>query len=69
MARVTVSSKYQVVIPKEVREKMKIRPGHKVEIFIYNCQIEFIPVRPIKEMRGFLKGIDSTVEREEEDRV
>jgi len=69
MARVTVSPKYQVVIPKEVREKMKIRPGQKVEIFIYNGQVEFIPVRPLKEMRGFLKGIDSTVERDEDDRI
>lgn len=69
MSIVTVSPKYQIVIPKEVRETLKIRPGQKVAVFAYDGRIEFVPVRPIKEMRGFLKGIDSTVEREEDDRV
>jgi AbrB family looped-hinge helix DNA binding protein len=61
---VTVSSKYQVVIPKDVRERLKIRPGQKVEAFALGGRIELVPVRPIKEMRGFLKGMNPDFERE-----
>jgi AbrB family looped-hinge helix DNA binding protein len=64
MDTVTVSSKYQIVIPQNVREPMGIRPGQKVRVMRYEDRIEVIPVRPIEEMRGFLKGIDTTVERE-----
>ena len=68
VAAVTISPKYQVVIPKEIREKLQLFPGQKVEAVAYNGRIELIPVRPIKEMRGFLKGLDTGVERES-DRV
>ncbi len=68
MSRVTVSPKFQVVIPREVRESMGIRPGEKVEVFQYENRIEFVPVKSIKSLRGFLKGIDTTVNREK-DRV
>lgn len=68
MASVTVSPKYQIVIPKEIRESMGIVAGQKVQITSYQGRIEVIPLKPIKEMRGFLKGIDTTVLREE-DRV
>jgi len=68
MASVTVSPKYQIVIPKEIRESMGIVSGQKVQITSYQGRIEVIPLKPIKEMRGFLKGIDTTVLREE-DRV
>lgn len=64
MDTVTVSSKYQIVIPQNVREPMGIRPGQKVRVMRYEDRIEVIPVRPIEEMRGFLKGIETTVERE-----
>ena len=64
MATVTVSSKYQVVIPKEVRDRLRIRPGQKVEAFALGGRIELVPVRPIKEMRGFLKGMNPDFERE-----
>ncbi|MDH5755513.1 MAG: AbrB/MazE/SpoVT family DNA-binding domain-containing protein [Nitrospinota bacterium] len=66
MAVVKVSPKYQVVIPQEVRESMGITPGEKVQIFRYEDRIEFIPVRKLKKLRGFLKGIDTTVERDED---
>jgi AbrB family looped-hinge helix DNA binding protein len=66
--KVTISPKYQVVIPRELREKMQLKPGGKVEFLQYENRIEMIPVRDIKKMRGFLKGIDTTVEREK-DRV
>lgn len=68
MTSVTVSPKYQVVIPKEVRDSMGIVSGQKIQILTYQNRIELIPVRPMKKMRGFLKGIDTTVKRDK-DRV
>jgi len=68
MTEVTVSPKYQIVIPKEIRESMGIVSGQKVEIISYQGRIEVIPLKSMKEMRGFLKGIDTSVVREE-DRV
>jgi len=68
MTTVTVSPKYQIVIPKEIRESMGIFSGQKVQIMSYQGRIELIPLRPMKEMKGFLEGIDTSVVREE-DRV
>lgn len=68
MDTVTVSPKYQVVIPKNVRDTMGIRPGQKVRVFAYGDRIELVPVRRMRELRGFLKGIDTTVPRDR-DRV
>ena len=68
MHTVTVSPKYQVVIPKAVRESLKLRPGQKMRVIEYDGRIEFIPERDINELRGFLKGINTEFEREE-DRV
>ena len=68
MPTVTVSPKYQIVIPREVRKSMGIRPGTKVEVFRYGDRIEFVPVRKIRELRGTLRGMDTTVERDD-DRV
>jgi AbrB family looped-hinge helix DNA binding protein len=64
METVTVSPKYQVVIPSRVRERLGVEPGQKVKVILYDNRIEMIPVRPIKEARGFLKGIDTSVDRE-----
>lgn len=64
METVTVSPKYQVVIPSKVREALGVEPGQKVKVILYDNRIEMIPVRPIGEARGFLKGIDTSVERE-----
>jgi len=66
--RATISPKYQVVIPRELRESMHIKPGEKVEFLQYENRIEMISVRNIKKMRGYLKGIDTTIKREK-DRV
>ena len=60
----TVSPKFQVVIPKEIRRKLGLLPGQKVQVVVYGDRIELIPVRPAKRMRGFLKGIDTRVPRE-----
>ena len=68
MAIVTVSPKFQVVIPQGIREALRLKPGQKVEALQYLDRVEFIPVRPMKAMRGFLKGIATTVTRDR-DRV
>jgi AbrB family looped-hinge helix DNA binding protein len=68
MDAVIVSSKYQIVIPKEIRESMGIVSGQKIQMIAYRNRIELIPIKPIAQMRGFLKGIDTEVVREE-DRV
>jgi AbrB family looped-hinge helix DNA binding protein len=68
MQSVTVSPKYQVVIPKTVRESMNLRPGQKMQVVEYAGRIELIPERDIKELRGFLKGINTEFKREK-DRV
>lgn len=64
METVTVSTKYQVVIPRAIRESLDLQPGQKVQVIRYEGRIELILLRPIQETRGFLKGIDTTVERE-----
>ena len=68
MQTVTVSAKYQVVIPKNIRDALKLRPGQKMRVVEYEGRIELIPDRDIAELRGFLKGIDTSLEREK-DRV
>jgi len=66
MQTVTLSPKYQVVIPKSVRKALKLRPGQKMHVIEYTGRIEFIPERDIAELRGFLKGINTEFEREED---
>jgi len=66
MATVKVSPKYQVVIPREVREELGIRTGEKVQIFLYDGRIEFVPVKSVRKMRGMLKGMDTIVPRDED---
>lgn len=61
---VTISTKYQVVIPKEIRERLGLLPGQKVQAIAYGGRIELIPVRSVRQMKGFLNGIDTNVERE-----
>ena len=64
MGKVTISPKFQIVIPKEIREKLGLWPGQRVEAIAYEDRIELIPLRPIRQMRGFLKGIDTSIKRE-----
>ncbi len=66
MQTVTVSPKYQVVIPKAIRQALHLRPGQKMQVVEYEGRIEFIPERDITELRGFLKGINTAFEREED---
>ncbi len=64
MNTVRISPKYQIVIPKEVREALHLTPGQNVQVFVYDNRIELIPERKIRDMRGFLKGMDNTLQRE-----
>jgi len=66
MQTVTVSPKYQIVIPKTVRDALQIRPGQKMQVIEYAGRVELIPERDIKELRGFLKGINTEFKREED---
>ena len=61
---VTISPKFQVVIPRAVRERLKLSPGQKVQALVYDGRVELIPLRPARALRGFLRGIDTTVERD-----
>ena len=68
MSVVTVSPKFQVVIPRDIREALGLEAGQKVQALRYLNRVEFIPIRPMRAMRGFLKGIDTSVGRDR-DRV
>lgn len=66
MDTVTISPKFQVVIPKGIRESLDLRPGQKVQAIQYGRRVELVPLVPVKEMRGFLRGIDTDVPREDD---
>ena len=66
MTTVTVSPKFQVVIPKDIRNRMELKPGQKFQVLNYGDRIEFVPIKNIKKLKGFLKGIDTTIEREKD---
>ena len=68
MNTVTLSPKYQVVIPLRVRENLRLRPGERFQVINYDGRVELIPVRKMKDTRGFLRGMDSRIRRDE-DRV
>jgi len=68
MSRVTVSSKYRVVIPQEVRERLNIHKGQKMLVLSRRGMVEMVPERPISELKGFVKGISTEDIRDEEDR-
>ena len=67
MEAVTISSKYQVVIPREVREQFNLKPGQKIMFIPYNNVLHVVIVPSIKQARGMLKGINTDVQREEVD--
>ncbi len=64
MHTVTISPKFQVVIPQAIRKSLGLQPGQKVQAILYDNRIELIPIKPMASMRGFLKGIETTIERE-----
>lgn len=64
MDTVTLSPKFQVVIPQPIREALQLKAGAKLRVLRYGDRVEFIPVRPMQEMRGFLRGMDTLITRE-----
>ena len=64
MTVVTISSRYQIVIPRDVRDQLKLRPGQKVQALPFKGRVELIPLEPIEAARGFVRGLDTTVPRE-----
>jgi AbrB family looped-hinge helix DNA binding protein len=64
MEVVTISPKFQVVIPRTVRERLNLTPGQKVQALVYDGRVELIPLRPARALRGFLKGIDTALARD-----
>jgi AbrB family looped-hinge helix DNA binding protein len=69
MDRVTVSPKFQVVIPRAVRERLRIVAGQKLQVIAIGDRIELVPIRPMRRMRSFLKGFDPSFRRDEDDRA
>lgn len=66
MRTVTISPKYQIVIPKEIRESLNLVPGEELHVFSYQNRLEFVPVKDIKKMRGFLKGMNTEIKRDKD---
>ncbi|MDE2805743.1 MAG: AbrB/MazE/SpoVT family DNA-binding domain-containing protein [Gemmatimonadota bacterium] len=64
MTVVTISARYQVVIPKDVREKLELTPGQRMQALPFKGRVELIPLEPIEAARGFVRGIDTDVPRE-----
>jgi AbrB family looped-hinge helix DNA binding protein len=64
MEVVTVSPKFQVVIPLSIREALGLQPGQKLHAMRYGDRVELMPVRSLSQARGFLAGIDTSVARE-----
>lgn len=69
MTRVTISRNYQVVLPKEVRDALDLKPGQGMSILAVDRRIEMIPIRPARKSRGFLKGLDATTVEREKNRL
>ncbi len=69
MDAVTVSPKFQVVIPKAIRERIGIKPGEKLQVLSFDDRIELVRIQPMRSMRGFLRGMDAAFMRDEDDRT
>jgi AbrB family looped-hinge helix DNA binding protein len=66
MNTVTLSNEYQLVIPKEIRETIGLKAGTSFEVISYNNRIELIPIKPMKNLRGIFRGIDTTIIRDDD---
>ncbi|HOV79913.1 MAG TPA: AbrB/MazE/SpoVT family DNA-binding domain-containing protein [Bacillota bacterium] len=69
MGEVTISSKFQIVIPREVRKQLGLKAGQKLKVVVRGRVISLVPEVPLSEMRGFLKGMDTSGVREDEERL
>jgi AbrB family looped-hinge helix DNA binding protein len=66
MDKVTLSNKYKIVIPKEARERIGLKAGASFEVIIYSNRIELVPIKPIKNLQGIFKGIDTNIIRDDD---
>jgi AbrB family looped-hinge helix DNA binding protein len=66
MSTVTLSSTFEVLIPEDVRESLRLTPGEKLHVVPFAGRVELIPIRPTQSMRGFLRGIDTSIDRDED---
>lgn len=66
MYAMTISSKFQIAIPRQIRQQLSLHAGQKLEAVCVGGHLELVPIKPMKEMRGFLKGMDSEIEREKD---
>jgi len=66
METVKVSPQFHVVFPRKIRESLGIRPGQRLQVLVYEGRVELIPLREMKEMRGFVRGIDTRVQRDQD---
>lgn len=64
MTTITISRGFRIVIPKAIREMLHLRPGQKVPAIVYDDRMELIPIRRARELQGFLRGIDTRIERD-----
>jgi AbrB family looped-hinge helix DNA binding protein len=69
MATSSISSKFQIVIPKSVREKLCLHPGQRLQVIENRGSITLVPEVPLKSLKGFVKGMDKTGIREKKDRM
>jgi AbrB family looped-hinge helix DNA binding protein len=66
METVKVSPQFHVVFPRKIRESLGIRPGQRLQVLVYEGRVELIPLREMKQTRGFLRGIDTRVQRDQD---
>ena len=69
MSTVTLSPKYQVVIPRSILQRIRLQPGDQLHVISFDDRIELVPVQPLRNMRGLLRGLDATFTRDENDRI
>ena len=69
MERVKVSPKFQILIPKNVRKNLHIKAGMEMQMLESGNCIQLVPLEPIENLRGFVKGIDPDIQRDEDDRL
>ena len=69
MTHVTISSKYQVVIPRDIRRQVSLHTGQKLAIIVKEGVISLFLDRPLASFQGFLKGTKLSSIREKRDRL
>lgn len=61
---VTISPEFQVVVPRSIRERLNLKPSQRMQVIPYEDRIELIPLRPARELRGYLRGMSTEMTRD-----